>query len=181
MSEAATITIPVVETARLRLRAPRMDDFPAFAAFDASPRAKGVGGPWSEARSFQRFTGLAGHWLLRGFGRWIIADRETDAALGTVGPYFPAGWIEPEIAWTVFEHAEGRGIAFEAAQAARDWAYGTLGWTTAVSCTDPDNHRSIALARRLGCVQEGTYRHPDGFELLVWRHPGPAALAEHAA
>ena len=181
MTGTAAIAIPVIETARLRLRAPRMADFEAYAAFGESDRAKGVGGPWSRAQSFQRLTALAGHWLIRGYGRWIVADRETDTALGVVGPYFPAGWIEPEIAWTVFAQAEGLGIAFEAAQAARDYAYGPLGWTTAVSCTDPDNHRSIALARRLGCVQEGTYRHPDGFDLLVWRHPGPAALSESAA
>lgn len=178
---ATTLVIPEIETPRLRLRAPRMADFDAFAAFGESERSKGVGGPYSRTQSFQRLTALAGHWLIRGYGRWIVADRDTDAALGLVGPFFPEGWPEPEIAWTVFDGAEGRGIAFEAAQAARAFAYGTLGWTTAVSCTDPDNHRSIALARRMGCTQDGTWHHPDGFDLLIWRHPSPAALAEHAA
>jgi ribosomal-protein-alanine N-acetyltransferase len=106
----------------------------------------------------------------------MIADRETDAPLGVVGPYFPEGWPEPEIAWTVFEQAEGRGIAFEAAQEARRFAYETLGWTTAISCTMPENTRSQALAQRMGCVRDGTYGHPEGYTLHIWRHPAPEAL-----
>ena len=169
--------IPVIETPRLRLRAPCRSDYAAFAAFGASPRSKGVGGPFTQAQSFSRFCAVFGHWAVRGYGRWIVADRETDAALGIVGPYFPEGWPDPEIAWTVFEGAEGRGVAFEAAEAARRHAYGVLGWRTAISCIDPANTRSEALARRLGCTREGVYHHPDGFDLVIWRHPAPESLA----
>lgn len=170
-------TIPVIETERLRLRGPQTADYDAFAAFGESPRAASLGGPFSRAKSFHRFCAIWGHWAMRGFGRFIVADRGSDAALGIVGPFFPDGWPEPEIAWTVFDGAEGRGIAFEAASAARAYAYGTLGWRTAVSCISPENTRSQALARRLGCVADSTYRHPEGFDLVIWRHPAPEALA----
>lgn len=168
-----TVEIPVLETARLRLRAPIAADIEPYLAFCASPRAAILGGPFSRAQAFQRLAGVAGHWHLRGYGRWIVADRETDAPLGVVGPFFPEGWPEPEIAWTVFDEAEGRGIAFEAAQAARIFAYGTLCWPGAISCIAPDNHRSQALAERLGCRPDGAWRHPDGFDLVIWRHPAP--------
>lgn len=172
-----TGAIPVLETARLRLRAPRMDDFEAYAAFGASPRAAILGGPFSRAQSFQRLAGIGGHWILRGYGRWLVADRETDAPLGVVGPFYPEGWPEPEIAWTVFDAAEGRGIAHEAALAARTYAYRSLGWQTAISCVAPDNRRSQALAERLGCRRDGLWHHPDGFDLVIWRHPAADEMA----
>jgi ribosomal-protein-alanine N-acetyltransferase len=172
-----TLTIPTVETERLRLRAPCLDDLGPYAAFCGSERSKGVGGPYTPSQSFQRLAGLIGHWHLRGFGRWMVADRRTDEPLGVVGPMHPPEWPEPEIAWSVFETAEGRGIAREAAEAARRWVYDVLGWTTVVSCTSPDNARSIALARRMGAEPDGSFLHPAFGELLIWRHPGPEALA----
>jgi len=172
-----TITIPTIETDRLRLRAPRLDDLDAHAAFRASDRSRHVGGPFTRSESFSHLAGIAGHWQLRGYGRWIVADRATDAALGVVGPFHPEDWPCPEIAWTVYDTAEGRGIAFEAAQTARSYAYDTLGWTGAVSLIAPDNARSIALARRLGARPDGTHEHPAFGALQIWRHPGPEALA----
>lgn len=167
------IEIPVLSTQRLVLRAPRWDDFEAYAAFRASPRSVHVGGPFKCDTAFQQFCALFGHWALRGYGRWMVADRETGAPLGVVGLYYPEGWPEPEIAWTVFDHAEGRGIAAEAALAAREHAYGVLGWETVASLVPPENERSTSLARRLGCVAEGTFDHATYGPLTIWRHPGP--------
>ena len=166
--------VPVFEEGRLRYRAPRMEDFEIYHAFCASDRARGVGGPYPRrADAFNRLAGLIGHWELRGYGRWMIADRETDEPLGVVGPMFPEDWPEPEIAWTVFEAAEGRGIAHEAARFALRHVFGTLGWTTAISCIKAGNDRSAALARRLGAVCEGDYDHPAIGSVQIWRHPSP--------
>jgi ribosomal-protein-alanine N-acetyltransferase len=177
MRVTTTIAIPTVETERLRLRAPRLDDFEPYAAFCGSERSKGVGGPYTRGQSFQRLEALIGHWQLRGFGRWMVTDRESGEPLGVVGIMYPLEWPEPEIAWSLFEVAEGRGIAQEAALAARDYAYDVLGWTTVISCTTPDNTRSIALARRLGAERDGSFVHPGLGELLIWRHPGPEGRA----
>ena len=87
---------------------------------------------------------------------------EGHAPLGLVGLWFPEGWHEPEIGWILFEGAEGRGIAREAAEAARAHAYGTLGWTTAVSVIHPGNARSIALADRHRRPARGRLRAPRG-------------------
>ncbi|WP_341366906.1 GNAT family N-acetyltransferase [Yoonia sp. BS5-3] len=169
--------IPTLHTERLTLRAPRPDDFEAYAAFRGSERAKMLGGPFSRAQAFAQLAEIIGHWTLRGFGRWMVADRQTDEPLGIVGLLYPEGWPEPEIAWSVFEAAEGRGIAYEAALAARSYAYGTLGWTTAVSLVDPANTRSVALARRMGCVDGETYEHATHGLMHIWRHPIPEVLA----
>lgn len=172
-----TVAIPTVETPRLRLRAPALSDFEPYAAFCASPRSAGVGGPYTRGQSFQRLEALIGHWHLRGFGRWMVTDRETGTPLGVVGIMYPPDWPEPEIAWSVFGSAEGQGIAQEAAEAARDYAYRVLGWDTVISCTRPDNARSIALARRMGAERDGSFAHPVFGELLIWRHPGPEGRA----
>lgn len=165
--------IPTLQTERLTLRAPSADDFVAYAAFRVSDRAKTVGGPYSRAQAFDQLCSIIGHWQLRGYGRWMVADRQTDHPLGIVGLYFPEDWPEPEIAWSVFAAAEGRGIAYEAALAARRYAYDTLGWTTAMSLVDPANIRSVALARRMGCTDGETYQHPTFGLMHIWRHPGP--------
>ncbi len=170
-----TIHIPTLETERLRLRAPHASDLEDYAAFRASERARVLGGPYTRAQAFEQLGEIIGHWHLRGFGRWMVADLASDAPLGVVGLFFPEDWPEPEIAWSLFEAAEGRGIAHEAALATRDYAYATLGWRTVVSLVAPNNLRSVALARRLGARIEGQHPHPRFGALDVWRHPATAA------
>jgi RimJ/RimL family protein N-acetyltransferase len=172
-----TVHIPTVETERLRLRSPMPQDFDTYATFRQSPRSHILGGPNPRDEAFHMICGLVGHWHLRGFGRWMVADRATDQPLGVVGLYHPEDWPEPEIAWTVFDHAEGRGIAHEAALAARAYAYDRLGWTRIVSLIVPANTRSAALARRMGCVTDGQFAHPFYGPMDIWRHAGPEAAA----
>jgi RimJ/RimL family protein N-acetyltransferase len=165
--------IPMLETKRLRLRAPLASDFEPYAEFRMSDRASGVGGPFTRSEAYSQFGELFGHWVLRGFGRWIVADLSSDEPFGVVGLWYPEGWPEPEIAWSVFEGGEGKGIAFESSLAAREFAYSNLGWTTAVSLILEGNPRSFALARRLGAEFEASYQHPALGAMQIWRHPGP--------
>ncbi len=170
--------IPTLETERLILRAPRLSDFEALAEFRASDRAAFVGGPASMANSWGYLAALIGHWDLRGYGRWIITETgQDDTPLGTVGPLFPFDWPEPEIAWSLFANGEGRGIALEAAMATRHYAYTTLGWTTAASFVNPDNTRSLKLAKRMGCRPDGSFEHDVFGTMHIWRHPSPEELA----
>lgn len=168
--------IPEIETERLRLRLPKSSDLTAHIAFRASDRSKGVGGPFDAASGFHHLAGIVGQWQLRGYGRWMVADRNTDEPLGIVGIYHPEDWPEPEIGWTLYEGAEGRGIAQEAAIATRSFAYGTLGWKRIVSLIMNDNARSIRLAERLGCRKEGTFVHDVLGALDIWTHPEPEAI-----
>lgn len=169
--------IPVLETERLILRGPAARDEAAAVEFYASDRAKFVGGPFSRKEAFYAFTSEIGHWATRGFGMWAVTERGDDACLGLVGCWYPEEWPEHELGWVLWEQAEGKGLAHEAAVAARRYAYDELGWTTAVSYIDRPNYRSIALAERLGCARDRGAATPPGDDCLVYRHPGPEDLA----
>ena len=171
----AAFDIPTIETERFRLRAPQMSDLDAYTAFCTSYRSVGVGGPFTEAQSFQRLAALIGHWGLRGFGRWMVADKTTDEPLGVVGLMHPSDWPETEIAWTVFEKAEGKGVAHESALAARTYGYEMLGLKTLISCTMAGNTRAEALAQRMGATRDADFEHPDFGTMRVWRHLPPEA------
>lgn len=172
-----TISIPTLQTDHLVLRCPHPSDFEAYAAFRASDRALHVGGPNKRYQSYDILCAIIGHWHLRGYGRWTVADKATQDPLGIVGLMFPDDWPEPEIAWSVYETAEGRGVALEAAKAARAYAYDTLGWTRVISCIAPGNHRSRALAQRMGAVHESTMDHVEIGALEIHRHLSPQELA----
>lgn len=169
---------PVLETERLILRAPRMEDYPAFEAFYMSKRAQFIGGPGTVGTSWRAFAHATGMWALRGYGSFVFLDRDTETPIGLTGPWKPMNWPEPEIGWTVWTgEAEGKGYAFEAATAARDFARNTLGWTDMVSYIDTGNDRSVALAERLGCWLDESAPKPDKDEppILVYRHPSAEA------
>jgi len=168
-----------IETDRLILRAPCMEDFEACAAFLATPRSKNIGaGNMNSLDAWRVFSRIAGMWFLRGYGLFVVEDKATGKSLGAIGPWNPITWPEPELGWSIWDaEAEGKGIAFEAASAARDYAFNTLGWDTAVSYIDASNSRSIALAERLGATLDPEAATPDFDDsdepCLVYRHPKP--------
>ena len=167
---------PVLTTERLVLRAPVAADWPAFHAFMTDARSEFVRpGELDEGKAWRAFGHVIGHWVLRDFGMFIITEKGSDAALGSVGPWRPAGWPEPEIGWSMWSaETEGKGYAFEAAQAVQGWVRPTLGWTRFVSYIDQKNTRSQALARRLGCVIDpAAAAIEEGVD--AWVHPEAAA------
>ena len=165
--------IPVLDTQRLTLRAPTKKDLPTLTAFFATERSHMVGGPRDAGQSFNTLASRIGHWAMLGYGLWHIDDRETGDFLGWAGLLNPPGWDEPELGWTLFAHAEGKGYAFEATRAARTYAAVHQGLDGLISYIRPDNSRSRALAEKLGAriEREGTVL---GTPCHVWRHPKEA-------
>ena len=76
--------IPVLETERLVLRAPRIEDFDAFAAMVDGPRGAFFGHPKTRADAWEIFMQLTGTWPLRGHGAWTVTDRASGTVLGMV-------------------------------------------------------------------------------------------------
>jgi RimJ/RimL family protein N-acetyltransferase len=163
---------PVLTTGRLTLRAPTAADWPAWRLFAMSDRAQYIGGPFSEASAWRAFGNAVGMWVLRGYGSFVFTERGSDLALGMAGPWHQIESPEREIGWSLWSlAAEGKGFAFEAASRARAYAFDVLGWDTAVSYIDCANTRSVALAHRLGAVEDRQAAMPGDTPCHVFRHP----------
>jgi len=159
-----------IETERLVLRAPTSEDSAALVGFLASERAAFVGGPLALGRAWRHVATICGHWMLKGFGPFILTDRHTGESLGLTGPWAPGDRPEPEVVWALWDHApKGQGLAQEGARAALDHLFTGLRWDSVVSYIDPSNAPSIALARRLGGVEDPHAARPAPTD-LVFRH-----------
>lgn len=142
-----------IETERLVLRPFEEADLDAYAAMCADPevmRYVGDHGVMSREEAWRQMAMLTGHWVLRGFGTWAVAERRRGMFVGRVGLHFPEGWPDREVAWALARQHWGKGYALEAARASLDHAFGTLQWRRAISLIVPANARSIRLAERLG-------------------------------
>ena len=166
------VEIPRLETPRLILRALDPGDFEAFAAMMADPDVARYltldGKPQDRADAWRSFAFIAGHWQMRGFGMWAVEEKTTGRFVGRIGPNYPEGWPDREIGWTIAREFWGKGYASEAARAAMDYAFDTLGWRRAISLIHPDNARSVAVAQRLGerrLPETFAYKH---FTLLIY-------------
>ncbi len=169
--------IPELTTHRLVLRGPEPEDYPDFKTTFASYRSRFMGGPLNAYEAWMLYAAEIGHWDIRGFGMWMIHDRETDKTLGMAGGWQPAQWPEREIAWIIWPNVAGKGYALEATHAVRAYYYELQGWDGAVSYIDPKNLDSIRLAERLGAVKDPSATTIDGND-AVYRHPSPAELSD---
>jgi RimJ/RimL family protein N-acetyltransferase len=162
--------IPELRTERLILRAPRETDFPAMLAFNHSPRAAFIGGGAPRRQVWGRLIGNIGHWALRGYGLYSV-DTLAGDFVGRIGLIFDEEWPEPELAWHLFDGFEGHGYAMEAALAAKADYHARISQNPLISLIDPANHRSAALAIRMGAKAEGDF-HLAGHDCIIYRHTG---------
>ncbi|MCT4556700.1 MAG: GNAT family N-acetyltransferase [Pelagimonas sp.] len=163
---------PRIESENLILRGPeKRDAEPLMAFLLDQERAAGFGASSHRGDAWRWFSLNVGHWHWHGFGYFTIEDKATGQPAGITGIWYPEGWPEPELGWVVYAGFEGKGIAFEAAQRARRWAYEDLGLKTLTSNIVPSNTRSKALAARMGAVHERTYTNISMGEDELWRHP----------
>ncbi|MEM8731086.1 MAG: GNAT family N-acetyltransferase [Pseudomonadota bacterium] len=160
--------IPVLETERLTLRAPVLEDFQTYAEIVLSPRGRHLD-ITSRDDAWYDFAAACGNWLLRGHGIWTVTDTAQGATLGFVLLGFEPGDGEPELGYLLSEAAEGQGIGHEAAQAVLHHARTALHLPRLVSYVDVANDRSIALAQRLGGRRDDACAEADD-TTLVFRH-----------
>lgn len=143
--------IPRLQTERLTLREWRESDLDALAGFYTDEETmRFLGGTLERGDTWQRIAGAIGHWHLRGYGAWIVERKADHAVVGRVGMINPEGWPGLEVGWTLGRPYWGNGYASEAAEAALRFAFLTQPVERMISCIDPDNTPSQAVAKRVG-------------------------------
>ena len=166
---------PRLETERLILRGPHRADLAPFTAFlTDSPRMKAQGEEATAPQAWYAFMTGVGHWQWHGFGFFTITLKADDAtAVGRAGILKHVDWPQEELAWHLFDGAEGKGFATEAARAVKEWAAESLGLNRLVSYIHRDNVKYQRVAQRLGATTRGEApaHEPDA---RIWHHPEAA-------
>ena len=149
----------MIETDRLLLRKPRVEDASGLLEAFADPEAMRFIGDGSTT-DLSGAKEAVGRWLER-WGTWkigmfVIERREDACVLGRAGflRWDPETWEisgrETELGWGLAREHWGHGYATEAALALRDWALGARGLTRLISLIQPENLRSVRVAEKLG-------------------------------
>jgi RimJ/RimL family protein N-acetyltransferase len=175
-----------LETERLILRLPRLEDAPAAAEYLSDPEVmRFLGGatvPPNDAPAVvQKWLD---RWEQNGAGAFVIERRADGAFVGRTGilvwdtrdwthaSFAGAGeYAQPELGWTLVRRHWGNGYATEAASAVRDWARRELGVERLISLINPANAPSQRVAERLGARPVETVNLFDSGPAEVWLHP----------
>jgi RimJ/RimL family protein N-acetyltransferase len=164
-------------TARLTLRRWRAEDQLAMVAINEDPEVTRYLYRTVDPAAAAFYQRVTAHWDEHGFGLWAVQSREGELAgalIGFVGVAYPAFLPElatrPELGWRLARAVWGRGLATEAAIAARDDALHRLGLRELISIIHPDNGRSQRVAAKLGMTLERLVYNPGiGREAEVWK------------
>ena len=161
-----------LETERLILRVPTLDDLARWAELAADPQASHfIGGTQPRPVVWRMILQMIGAWHVTGISMFSVIEKRRDTWIGRVGPWQPLEWPGTEVGWGLHPDAWGKGYALEAAIASVDYAVESLGWTEIIHCINPGNTPSEAVARRLGARILRQARLPAPFEhevVNVW-------------
>jgi RimJ/RimL family protein N-acetyltransferase len=163
-----SVQVPVLETERLKLRGHTVDDFMACAAMWADPVVtRHIGGrPLAEDEAWTRLLRYVGHWVLLGFGYWVVEEKSTGGFIGEIGfadfkrNVEPSIKDKPEIGWAFITRSHGKGYATEAVRAAVRWGEGHFASAQTACIIHPENLASIRVADKCGYrkLQDTTYQ-----------------------
>jgi [ribosomal protein S5]-alanine N-acetyltransferase len=155
--------LPSLQGARIRLRGPDgahdIDDL--LALFGDSETMRYWSRPpmrrRAEAEAF--VASIRQGFERRQFINWLIADRDSDRAIGSCTLYdIQPAHLRAGIGYALRREDCGHGLAGEAVALALRWAFGQLGLNRIEADVHPDNLPSARLLERLGFRREGLLR-----------------------
>jgi ribosomal-protein-alanine N-acetyltransferase len=161
----STGTIDRLQTARMVLERLRLEHLDAERRILLDPRVGatlwGRPKPPTEAEIADGLAAKVAHWDRRGFGMWLLRDRETGALLGRGGLQYTytAGLHDVEAAWAIVPDRWGQGLATELAFACVDVGFEQLGLREIVAFTLPDNIASRRVMEKAGFEHERDIVH----------------------
>lgn len=168
--------VPVLETARLRLRGLCEADLSAWAAAMGDEEVvRHVGGrTFDREETWRRMLCSPGLWATLGYGYWTVEPRDGGPMIGQVGfadfkrAMEPSLEGLPEMGWMFVRAAHGRGYCSEAVAAGLAWADENLNAPEIVAIIAPGNAASIRVAEKHGFAraEETLYK---GDPTLIFR------------
>lgn len=154
--------LPLLDSERVRLRAPTEADLPAFLQVfgrldDLKYWSHGPLADKEAASKYLRaiYEGVRDQRLFQ----WAIADKATDIMMGTCTL---TAWDRrnqhAEIGFILAREQWGRGLATEAVRRVLSFGFGEMGLHRVEADVHPDNAASLALLGRIGFRREGYLR-----------------------
>jgi len=174
--------VPILETARLRLRALQASDFDEYFELSKHPDVYRylTGSEPSEEAMWTVALRLTGHWALQGFGFWGVEEKASGRFIGVLGFADARRDIEPsikgfpEMGWVLAAHAHGQGYASEGVAAALAWAEAHFGPVRIVCLMDAANLASRRVAEKFGFKEFARTTYHGEPSLLLERLPASA-------
>jgi ribosomal-protein-alanine N-acetyltransferase len=165
----------ILETQRLLLRHPVLDDLADLFAFYSDPEV--VKYIPDAPRSYEE-TREELEWFMNGhpkfpeLGLWATVYKETGQFIGRCGllPWTIDGQHEVEVAFGLSKAYWGRGLATEAARAIVQYGFERLHLSRLICLIDHDNHGSIRVATKLGMIYEREGKDAAGPFLIYSMH-----------
>jgi ribosomal-protein-alanine N-acetyltransferase len=153
-----TTSVPILETARLRLRPLDAADVEEWArVLYADPEvtrylpASNVT-PLERTERFLRY--FQEHWVTRGFGEWAVTDKATGAFMGQCGLNYIEDLDDVEVDFALGKPFWGSGIATEAARTCVRYGFEHAGLARIIGLVVPENIGSRRVLAHLGFVEE---------------------------
>ena len=143
----------IIETERLILCEIDIDrDIDAWAEMMCDEdTVRYIGGQtMNRAQTWRTMAMMMGHQSIRGFGFYSVIEKASKQWVGRVGPWYPEGWIAPEVGWTIHPSHTRKGYAKEAGQACVNYVFDTLGWDKVVHVIADGNTGSVKTAEAVG-------------------------------
>lgn len=162
----------IIETPRLILRSPVLDDLQDWVRFAGhEDTMQHIGGVQSPSNAWRSLMTMIGSWSANGFAMFSVIEKSSGKWIGRIGPWQPLDWPGSEVGWGLHADYWRRGYALEAAAASIDWSFGNLGWTEVVHTIAAENIASIALAEKLGSKyqRQAILPAPMSLEVGVWQ------------
>jgi RimJ/RimL family protein N-acetyltransferase len=162
---------PILETRRLKLREFSQDDLDDLATMVADE---------DQMRFYPRAKTRddASAWISRnlalykeyGLGFWLVESPPDSGFLGycDIRPLALEGASEIEIGWHTKKTSWNRGVATEAATAARDLAFGRFGLSRLVAIIHPDHTASRRVAEKIGMKAEPATILDDDYQAMIY-------------
>ena len=143
----------ILETERLIIREHVLSDAPFFFTLNSNYNVVKYTGDSSfktieEAEKIVQY--VINQYKENGYGRWLVAEKETGNPIGWCGLKFHTDTKETDIGYRLLESAWGKGYATESAKACIDYGFKHFNLNRIIGDAIKENTASINVFKKLG-------------------------------